>query len=98
MLLMIGGTRRLQLTAPRTTRIGCDRQPIGRGKAGKQQSAQGVGRVTIKTKEQYEGYLQRLQSLMRDDFRSLSPEEDLEFEELVRLISLYELETLGEEE
>lgn len=38
----------------------------------------------------------RLQELMRDD---LSPEhyEDLEFEELVRLISLYELETLPNE-
>ena len=50
--------------------------------------------MKIKTREQYEGYLNRLQSLMRDD---LSPDEDLEFDELVKLISLYELETLGQE-
>ena len=53
--------------------------------------------MKIETREQYYGYLNRLQELMRDD---LSPDENLEFEELVRLISLYELETLpkaGEE-
>ena len=49
--------------------------------------------MKIKTREQYYGYLQRLQELMRDDL-STAFYEDLEFEELVKLISLYELETL----
>ena len=51
--------------------------------------------MKIKTREQDHGYLQRLQSLMRDD---LSPVEDLEFDQLVTLISLYELETLSKGE
>ena len=50
--------------------------------------------MKIKTREQYYGYLQRFQELMRDD---LSLTEDLEFEQLVTLISLYELETLSNE-